>query len=321
MHQNYFKDKAVLLLGGTGSVGEIIVKNLLDQGAAKITIIARDETKHQDILDSFDINEEVIESVIGDIRDINSLREYYKNKDVVIHAAAMKHVKYCERFKEQAYKTNIEGLDNSLRLSVASNIDDFIFISSDKAADPTTYYGKTKRDGEKLVEEYSLSYSKRYVSIRLGNVLGARNSILPRIKRRIDLNLPIETSCDTRFIMSQDDVFQLLSYSIQNKDLGAVFVKSMDSVKVEDLVKTFIKCYNSKFSLVKNGAYQSMSSEKRHELLFGDQEKKRVITNKGFYVLTDSPQECTFKNSSGAKPFIDKTKLNSDISNLVKKGL
>ena len=187
MNYKIDRDTVVLILGGTGSVGSMLVEKFLALDVKKIKVIARDESKQSELI--VNNNSDKIEPIIGDIRDIDSMEDAMKGVDVVVNAAAMKHVWYCENFPEEAYKTNVLGTINLVRLCKRMKIKKLILISSDKVVNPTTAYGASKLMAERVIlAAHKRDQSNDFNIVRFGNVIGSRNSVLDLVSKAINTN-------------------------------------------------------------------------------------------------------------------------------------
>lgn len=312
VNNNEYRERSYLIIGGTGSVGEIVVGGLIDDGVTKIKILARDETKHQEIQDRYRDSSISVQSIIGDIKDTSSLQKAFEGVDVVVHAAAMKHVKYCHEFPNEAYKSNVVGIKNSLELAKKNKISSFVFISSDKAAEFTTYYGKTKYIAEKLVRNYR-NNNCTYTSIRLGNVLGARNSVLPRVlKQYLRKDVIYINHSHTRFVMRPQDVYSLVKIAINNPHDASLYIWKMPSVKVYSLIMTFVNIIaaNNKIKPVVRFCDENIvPNEKVNEILFTKSELPKVRSTDLYYYYSPGykklPNNAYVVNDSSEEPVHD----------------
>jgi len=273
------KDSVVLIAGGTGSIGTNLTKKFLDMGVRQVRVLARDETRQQQLADKLG-NPENFLSIIGDIRDKSSLDEALNNVDLVVNAAAMKHVRYCDAFPSEALKTNVTGTDNLLSLCIQKRIKNFILISSDKAVDPTTTYGATKFLAERLVISSALrNPTYNFNIVRLGNVIGSRNSVLHRIAHQIDTGRPITVMSGrvSRYVMTADNVSDLVIKAAQFGTSGEIFIQDMPVVEIADLVRVFVDLYVKKLKLnpanIRIIDYPVGRGEKQHEALVSTVEK------------------------------------------------
>ena len=242
-----FKNKIILISGGTGSIGTGIVKQLLQCKPKMIKILTNDENS---IFESRKLLGEIsqIKYIVGDIRDNDRLRLAMRNVNIVFHAAAMKHIDICEQNPFDAVKTNVVGTSNILEASIIEGVSKFVLISTDKATNPTTTLGASKLLAERLTQDAS-SYvegKKTIFSIvRFGNVIDSRGSVFQIFYNQLKNNLPITVTDSqmTRFIMSiSDAASMILKISLIAQD-GETFILKMPSVKIEELAKSMVEVF------------------------------------------------------------------------------
>ena len=247
-----FKNKIILISGGTGSIGTGIVKQLLQCKPKMIKILTNDENS---IFESKTLLGEIsqIKYIVGDIRDNDRLRLAMRNVNIVFHAAAMKHIDICEQNPFDAVKTNVVGTSNILEASIIEGVSKFILISTDKATNPTTTLGASKLLAERLTQDAS-SYvegKKTIFSIvRFGNVIDSRGSVFQIFYNQLKNNLPITVTDSqmTRFIMSiSDAASMILKISLIAQD-GETFILKMPSVKIEELAKSMVEVFKRRTS-------------------------------------------------------------------------
>ena len=245
-----FKNKIILISGGTGSIGIGIVKQLLECKPKMIKILTNDENS---IFESRKLLGEIsqIKYVVGDIRDNDRLRLAMRNVNIVFHAAAMKHIDICEQNPFDAVKTNVVGTSNILEASIIEGVSKFVLISTDKATNPTTTLGASKLLAERLTQDAS-SYvegNKTIFSIvRFGNVIDSRGSVFQIFYNQLKNNLPITVTDSqmTRFIMSiSDAASMILKISLIAKD-GETFILKMPSVKIEELATSMVEVFKKR---------------------------------------------------------------------------
>jgi FlaA1/EpsC-like NDP-sugar epimerase len=247
-----FKNKIILISGGTGSIGTGIVKQLLQFKPKMIKILTNDENS---IFESRKLLGEIsqIKYIVGDIRDNDRLRLAMRNVNIVFHAAAMKHIDICEQNPFDAVKTNVVGTSNILEASIIEGVSKFVLISTDKATNPTTTLGASKLLAERLTQDAS-SYvegKKTIFSIvRFGNVIDSRGSVFQIFYNQLKNNLPITVTDSqmTRFIMSiSDAASMILKISLIAQD-GETFILKMPSVKIEELAKSMVEVFKMRTS-------------------------------------------------------------------------
>jgi FlaA1/EpsC-like NDP-sugar epimerase len=245
-----FKNKIILISGGTGSIGTGIVKQLLEYKPKMIKILTNDENS---IFESRKLLGEIsqIKYIVGDIRDNDRLRLAMRNVNIVFHAAAMKHIDICEQNPFDAVKTNVVGTSNILEASIIEGVSKFILISTDKATNPTTTLGASKLLAERLTQDansYVEGNNTVFSIVRFGNVIGSRGSVFQIFYNQLKNNLPITVTDSkmTRFIMSiSDAASMILKISLIAQD-GETFILKMPSVKIEELAKSMVEIFKKR---------------------------------------------------------------------------
>ncbi|MEC5424235.1 SDR family NAD(P)-dependent oxidoreductase [Virgibacillus sp. C22-A2] len=241
----FFEKKKILITGGTGTIGKSIVNYLIKENPDIIKIFSRDEYKQQQLQKETG-NQETLRFIIGDIRDYESLEAAMHDIDYVFHLAAMKRVESCEYNPYEAIKTNVYGTNNVIKAARAQKVKKVIFTSSDKAISPTNTYGATKMIGERLISV--VEYSKKegqtiFSSVRFGNVMGSRGSVIPLFKERIFKEKKIEVTDRgmTRFMMTLDQATELTIKALKEAMGGEVFVLKMPVVNLGDLADILVE--------------------------------------------------------------------------------
>ena len=202
----YYTDKKILIIGGTGTIGRGLIKELVKQDPEVIRIFSRDEYK-QFIMENKLNDKKKFRFLIGDVRDYERVERAMNDIDVVFNLAAMKHVPACEYNPTEAIKTNVTGMENVIKAAMHNNVESVIFTSSDKAINPANSYGATKLLAEKLVQAANFSKGNcktKFVAVRFGNVMGSRGSVIPLFKKQIEENRKITVTDPemTRFMMT-----------------------------------------------------------------------------------------------------------------------
>ena len=277
-----YKNKKILIIGGTGTIGRRITEEILKQEPAVIRILSRDEHK-QFMIENEIGNKENIRLLIGDVRDYDRVERACRDIDVVFNLAAMKHVPACEYNPTEAMKTNIIGMDNVIKAAKNPNIETVIFTSSDKAINPTNVYGATKLLGERIIQAANFSKGStrtKFVAVRFGNVLGSRGSIIPLFEKQIieqrkvtvtDLNM-------SRFMMTLTQAVDLTMQVKENCLGGEIFILKMPVIKLKDLVEVVIEetCKKNDIALpkVKIETIGMRPGEKLYEELMTEEESK-----------------------------------------------
>jgi UDP-glucose 4-epimerase len=288
-----FKEKVILITGGTGSFGNQILKHLLKENPSEIRIFSRDEKKQFDMKQKY--YDERIKFLIGDVRDFNRVLEVTKGVDIVFHAAALKQVPNCEFNPMETVKTNIIGADNVRRASIIDGVQVVVSISTDKAVKPVNVMGMTKAIQERIMIN-SNSSGSRFIVVRYGNVIGSRGSVIPFFKERIEKReyLPITDLKMTRFLLTLDEAISLVFKAALKGKGGEVFVKKMPAAKVIDVAKVMAKALTGKddYPIKEVGI---RPGEKIHEVLVSEEEMKRAVETETHYIIypygkIDSPK-------------------------------
>ncbi|AWI03688.1 SDR family NAD(P)-dependent oxidoreductase [Clostridium drakei] len=241
----YYTDKKVLIIGGTGTIGKGLIKELIKDNPSVIRIFSRDEYK-QFVMEKQFKHGELFRYLIGDVRDYERLERAMCDVDIVFNLAAMKHVPSCEYNPTEAIKTNIEGMENVIKAAMHNNVESVVFTSSDKAINPTNTYGATKLLAEKLVQaaNFSKGYVRtRFVAVRFGNVMGSRGSVIPLFKNQIeeDRCITVTDSTMTRFMMTLSQAVKLIMTAGEKAYGGEAFVLKMPIVKLQDLAEVVLE--------------------------------------------------------------------------------
>lgn len=240
-----FKDKTILVTGGTGSWGKTLTRRLLLEQPKEIRIFSRNEYAQVLMAREFNGHKE-LRFVIGDIRDYGAVEAACKGADYVFHLAALKHVPVCEFQPEEALKTNVLGTENIIRASIAQKVAKVIDVSTDKAVDPTNTYGMTKAIGEKLmIRANDLSEDTRFTCIRGGNVLGTNGSVVPlfinQLREGRELTLTFREM--TRFFLTLSQAIDLLLKAATTAIGGETFVMKMKACRIVDIAEVLAEHY------------------------------------------------------------------------------
>jgi len=244
-----FKDKTLLITGGTGSFGNAILKRFLETDIGEIRIFSRDEKKQDDMRKLY--KNDKIKFYIGDVRDISSVKNAMYKVDYIFHAAALKQVPSCEFFPLEAVKTNVIGTDNVLTAAIEYGVKKVICLSTDKAAYPINAMGISKAMMEKVFVAKSKTVSPDKTLIcgtRYGNVMASRGSVIPLFIEQIKNgeNLTVTDPNMTRFLMSLDEAVELVIFAFKNARAGDIMVQKSDSSTIRDLAQAVSELFNSK---------------------------------------------------------------------------
>ena len=266
-----FKNKTLLITGGTGSFGNAVLNKFIDSNINEIRIFSRDEKKQDDMRRKFQNNK--IKYSLGDVRDENSIDQVMKGVDFVFHAAALKQVPSCEFYPMEAVKTNIIGTENMLNSAIKNNVEKVICLSTDKAVYPINAMGVSKSLMEKVFVAKSRVSSKiKIIGTRYGNVMASRGSVIPLFYDQIKNDHPITITDPnmTRFMMSLDNAVELVLYAFKNGNTGDIFVQKAPSTTIGELAEILKTIYNSNTKIKNIGIRHG---EKIHETLLSQEER------------------------------------------------
>lgn len=236
-----FTNKTLLITGGTGSFGNAVLRRFLDTAIKEIRIFSRDEKKQDDMRKHY--NNPKIKFYLGDVRDINSIKDAMRGVDYTFHAAALKQVPSCEFYPMQAVQTNIIGTENVLNCAIDSKVKKIIVLSTDKAVYPINAMGVSKAMMEKVVVAKSRNLSDQETMIactRYGNVMASRGSVIPLFldQIRAGKDITITDPAMTRFMMSLDQAVELVLFAFENGHNGDIFVQKAPAATIELLART-----------------------------------------------------------------------------------
>lgn len=297
-----FKDKVLLITGGTGSFGNAVLHRFLTSDIREIRIVSRDEKKQDDMRHNFQVKyPEYISKVkfyIGDVRDYNSIVGAFRGVDYVFHAAALKQVPSCEFYPMEAVKTNVLGSNNVITACVENHIKKAIFLSTDKAAYPINAMGMTKALMEKNVIARSRQMEKGDPVLcltRYGNVMASRGSVIPLFCDQIEegKKLTITNPEMTRFMMTLEDAVDLVLYAFEHGEQGDLFVQKAPAATIETLAKAVLELKHS------NVGYQVIGTrhgEKLYEVLVTTEEMLRAESLPGFYRIHADNRTLNYDN-------------------------
>lgn len=278
-----FKGKTLLITGGTGSFGHTVLKTFLGKDIKEIRIFSRDEKKQDDMRRSY--KSEKIKFYIGDVRNLESVKDAMKGVDYVFHAAALKQVPSCEFFPMEAMRTNVVGTDNVLEAAIEEGVKKVVCLSTDKAAYPINSMGITKALMEKVAvaKSRNINPSATTISItRYGNVMASRGSVIPLFVEQIRAGQPITITDPnmTRFMMNLTESVDLVMFAFKNARQGDLFVQKSPAATIETVALALIKLFNSDTKIKLIG---TRHGEKAHETLLTREEKAHSIDMGGYY--------------------------------------
>lgn len=298
-----FKDKILLITGGTGSFGNAVLRRFLDSGVKEIRIFSRDEKKQDDMRNLYKNSK--IKFYIGDVRSRASLDNAMDGVDYVFHAAALKQVPSCEFFPIEAVKTNVIGTENAIDSAIAHGIKRFILLSTDKAVYPINAMGLSKAMAEKVLVAKSRALSGKETILcatRYGNVMASRGSVIPLFIDQIKSGKPITVTDPqmTRFMMTLDDAVDLVLYAFKNGQNGDIFVQKSPASTIEDLTKALKELYKSNAEVRVIG---TRHGEKLYETLVNREEMAKAEDLNHYYRIPCDDRDLNYAHyfSEGEK--------------------
>jgi UDP-N-acetylglucosamine 4,6-dehydratase/5-epimerase len=233
---NSFKDKTLLITGGTGSFGNAVVRRFLNSELREVRIFSRDEKKQDDMRKKYDTGE--LKFYIGDVRDYQSVLNATRGVDLIFHAAALKQVPSCEFYPLEAVKTNVLGTENVLEAAITCSVGRVVVLSTDKAVYPINAMGISKAMMEKVAVAKSRNSNSTIINVtRYGNVMCSRGSVIPLFVNQIRSGQPITITdpAMTRFMMTLDDAVDLVLYAFEHGKPGEIFVQKAPAATIESL--------------------------------------------------------------------------------------
>ena len=292
------KEKSILITGGTGSFGKMFTRLILERypDIKKLVIFSRDEQKHFLMAQEFSEDKyPPIRYFIGDVRDKSRLKRAFEGIDIVIHAAAIKHVHLAEYNPMECVKTNINGAENVIDAALDSKVSHVVALSTDKAAAPINLYGATKLTSDKLfVAANNMSGNRdiRFSVVRYGNVMGSNGSVMPfflSIKKNNGKYLPITDNKMTRFNISLNDGCEMVFYAIENAWGGEIFVPKIPSYKISDVATAIAPDLEQKIVGIRPG-------EKLHEEMITKSDSYNTVDLGKYYAII--PQKSPYSQYS-----------------------
>ncbi|MBQ7588304.1 MAG: polysaccharide biosynthesis protein [Lachnospiraceae bacterium] len=278
-----FKDKTLLITGGTGSFGNAVLNRFLETDIREIRIFSRDEKKQDDMRHLY--NNPKIKYYIGDVRNIQSVRDAMHGVDYIFHAAALKQVPSCEFFPMEAVRTNVIGTDNVLTAAIEAGVRKVICLSTDKAAYPVNAMGTSKAMMEKVFVAKSRTVDPDKTLIcgtRYGNVMCSRGSVIPLFIEQIKEGKPLTVTepAMTRFIMSLEEAVELVIFAFKNAEAGDIMVQKAPACTIEVLAQAVKELFNADNEIKVIGIRHG---EKMYETLLTNEECARAIDMGNFF--------------------------------------
>jgi len=290
----FFNGKKIVVTGGVGTVGRAVINQMLAVPDVKIRVIDNNESGLYEMEQQLKDHRN-LEYLLCDVRDESELTRTFSGMDLCFHAAAFKHVPLCERNPSSAVNTNIMGVSAVIKACLHNSVKKAIFTSSDKAVNPTSVMGTSKLMGERLFTAWNSLASGNHhtvlASTRFGNVAGSSGSVIPLFCTQIEGGGPVTlTDPDmSRFVMSIDDAARLVIRSIELARGGEVFVTKMPALRIEDLAQVLIEMiapfYGYDTSKIPIEITGPRPGEKQWEELSTDEERRRIYSNKDFFVV------------------------------------
>jgi UDP-glucose 4-epimerase len=284
-----FKGKTLVITGGTGSFGSTVLKHFLTTDIGEIRIISRDEKKQDWMRHTLQAQYPdyagKVQFYVGDVRNLDSVRDVMYGANYVFHAAALKEVPSCEFFPMEAVRTNIIGTDNVITAAVEAGVQRVVFLSTDKAAYPINTMGMTKAVGEKVVQARAQKAFERGGTVlactRYGNVMCSRGSVIPLFIDQIKRKAPITITDPnmTRFLMNLDEAVDLVAFAFEHAEPGDLFVQKADASTIGDLADGVMKLFGE----TEKKIIGTRHSEKLYETLVTREEMIRSVDMGHYY--------------------------------------
>jgi len=289
-----FKNRILLITGGTGSFGNAVLNRFLDTDIKEIRIFSRDEKKQDEMRNA--LQNPKVKFYLGNVRDYDSILSAMRNVDLVFHAAALKQVPSCEFFPLEAVRTNTLGAENVMNAALACGVKNMIVLSTDKAVYPINAMGMTKALMEKMMVAKARAQgdsSTIFCGTRYGNVMGSRGSVIPFFINQIQSGAPITVTDPnmTRFMMSIDDAVDLVVYAFQNGKPGDIFVQKAPASTIETLANALKRIFNGNSGLRIIG---TRHGEKLYETLLTREEMSKAEDMGEYYRISSDVRDLNY---------------------------
>lgn len=310
--ENIFKDRTLMITGGTGSFGNAVLKRFLDTDIAEIRIFSRDEKKQDDMRREY--SNKKIKFYIGDVRNKDSIRYAMEGVDYIFNAAALKQVPSCEFFPVEAVRTNIIGTDNVLAAAAEYGVKKIVCLSTDKAAYPINAMGMSKALMEKVFVSKSRAAGDTLIcGTRYGNVMCSRGSVIPLFVEQIKSGKPLTVTDPemTRFLMSLDEAVDLVLFAFQNAKPGDLFVQKAPACTIGTLAQAVKELFDSDAPIHYIGIRHG---EKRYETLLTKEECLHAEDLGNFYRVPADNRDLNYEQyfEDGKKNITTLTEFNSN---------
>jgi len=289
-----FKDKTLLITGGTGSFGNAVLKRFLDTDVGEIRIFSRDEKKQDDMRHK--LQNDKVKFYIGDVRSFDSINSAMRGVDYVFSAAALKQVPSCEFYPLEAVKTNVMGTENTLNAAIVNNVKNVIVLSTDKAVYPINAMGMSKALMEKVAVARARTVENDGPTIcvtRYGNVMASRGSVIPLFSDQIRAGRPLTVTDPemTRFMMSLDDAVDLVLFAFQNGVGGDTFVQKAPAATIAVLAEALKTIFEAENDVRVIG---TRHGEKKHETLLNREELVHAEDLKDYYRVPSDTRDLNY---------------------------
>jgi UDP-N-acetylglucosamine 4,6-dehydratase len=293
-HDEFYKDKIILVTGGAGSIGAEIVRKLLTCSVKTIRVLDNNETGLFYLEDSLESDK--VRTFVGDIRDSKRLERAIEDVDIVFHAAALKHVPLCEYNPFEAVQTNVVSTQNVIDAAINEEIEKMILISTDKAANARSVMGATKLVAERLTvsaNHYKGDRKTVFSCVRFGNVLASRGSVIHLFEKQIARGGPVTVTDPemTRFVMSLDQSIELVLSAAEMASSGEIFIFKMPAVRVIDLATAMVDVCASKYGYtpqeIEIKTVGKRRGEKMYEELMTAEETENAVDQGDLFVLNE----------------------------------
>ncbi|MCI4666997.1 MAG: polysaccharide biosynthesis protein [Bacteroidia bacterium] len=291
-----FEGKDILVTGGCGSIGSEIVKQLIPFDPKRVRVLDNSESGH------FNLNQKIksnrIRNLIGDVRDRDRILRAAEGVDYIFHAAALKHVPFCEYNPFEAVYTNVIGTKHVVEAAIENNVQKMVGISTDKAVSPINTMGATKLLGERIIINAPLGTSQtNFACVRFGNVLNSVGSVIPLFRNQISQGGPITLTSEdmTRFFMTIPQAVSLILRAAENMNGREIFVLKMNGLKIKDLAEVMIQelaaKYGHKPDDIEIKVIGLRPGEKLYEALFTEEERPFIEETDSMFILRNSPYD------------------------------
>ena len=281
MKNSCMRNKKILITGGTGTVGSALVKELLNRypDLDSIVVFSRDEQKHFLMMAQFPSEKYPVRCMVGDVRDRERLMMACRNIDIIIHAAAMKHVPVSEHNPIECAKTNIFGSQNVIDAAVINGVERVIALSSDKSVSPINAYGASKLFLERLFIDADKQYGNKFTVVRYANVFGSKGSVIPFfLAKKKDGFLPITHPEMTRFSITMEESLELVLFAIEHGWGGEIIVPISPSYRIVDVAEAIAPGIEQRIVGIRPG-------EKLHETMIGAYESAQTVRLDSRYIV------------------------------------